>query len=156
MNILGVLPGTSDLTNFTWFVVARAQLYSYGFFVMVLFGAIYAILPQLAGIAFPSARLVGAHFWLAAAGILFYTVPLAIGGVVEGFKLQDATVPFNQITKSTLPFLRVSTMGDAFLALGHALFLVNLAWLATRFYRPRLASAYESVTADIKTVEAQP
>ena len=65
-------------------------LNSYGFFAMVMFGAIYYIVPQLMGTEFPSAKLVRAHFWAAAAGVLLLVVPLAAGGIVQGLRLQHA------------------------------------------------------------------
>ena len=33
---------------------------------------------------FPSAKLVRAHFWIAAAGVVLFVVPLAVGGIVQG------------------------------------------------------------------------
>ena len=68
MSAAGALSEVSHVTQFTWFTVARGLLNSYGFFAMVMFGAVYYIVPQLMGLEFPSARLVRAHFWIAAAG----------------------------------------------------------------------------------------
>ena len=47
-------------------------------------------------------------------------------------------------------------MGDLLIALGHLIFLVNLAGLAIRFYRPRAVSAYAAATADLTAAEAKP
>src|ERR1017187_8008000 len=62
--IIGVLgsaasafPEVTQVTHFTWFTVAKGLLNYYGFFAMVMFGAVYYILPQLLGIEFPSAAL---------------------------------------------------------------------------------------------------
>ena len=55
----------------------------YGFFVMVMFGAIYYILPLVTGVEFPYPKLVSAHFWLGAWALCCCVVPLAIGGVVQ-------------------------------------------------------------------------
>jgi len=152
----GALSEVSHVTQFTWFTVARGLLNSYGFFAMVMFGAIYYIVPQLFGIEFPSAKLVRVHFWTAAAGILLLVVPLAAGGVVQGLKLRQPEIPFTDIAKGTLPFLRASTTGDLLIALGHLMFLANLAGLAVRFYRARAISAWAAATAEIKPAEARP
>jgi cytochrome c oxidase cbb3-type subunit I len=140
----------------TWFAPAQAQLSTFGFFGLVLFGAAYWIVPQLTGLQFPAPKLLRAHLWLALLGLLLAVVPLAIGGVLEMLRLEDAANPFMQVVKTTLPFLRVSTMGDLLLALGNLFFLVNLVWLALRFYQPRLSSAYARVTVDLPAVEAKP
>lgn len=149
MNIFGlVLDGQQEL-RFTWFTPAKDLLNYYGFFAMVLFGAIYRILPQLTGAQFPFARLVRAHFWVAAGGIVLSVFPLAVGGVIQCLELENANVPFMDIVKTTLPVLRVSTVGDLLLLVGHLFFLVNSAGLLVRFYRSRALAAYSEMTADL-------
>lgn len=146
-------PAVNQVTQFTWFTVANGLLQSYGFFAMVIFGAIYYIAPRLTGHEFPFPKLVRVHFWTAAAGVLLFVVPLAAGGVLQGLKLQHANIAFADIVKGTLPFLRASTMGDLLLALGHVLFLLNLAGLGLSFYRERAASAWADATAEVTAAE---
>ena len=143
--------------QFSWFEPARNYLNFYGFFAMVMFGAIYYILPRLAGVDFPSPRLVRAHVWVASAGILLLVVPLAVGGILQAAQMQNPNLPYTDITKSTLHFLRVSTVGDFLLFVGHLLFLGNSLGLAVRLYRLRAVAAYSEVTADLfKTAEVKP
>ena len=156
MSAAGALSEVSHITLFTWLTVARELLNAYGFFAMVMFGAIYYIVPQLMGLEFPSAKLVRAHFWTAAVGGLLVVVPLAAGGIVQGLRLQHANIPFADIAQGTLPFLRASTTGDLLIALGHLMFLGNLAGLVIRFYRARAVSAWAAATAEIKLAEARP
>ena len=60
------------------------------------------------------------------------------------------------VFKSTLPFLRVSTMGYLFLLVANALFLVNLSRLVAQFYRERAAAALAVATEDLfKRAEAK-
>ena len=147
---------TRQLLHFTWFTTARNQLQFYGFFSMVMFGAIYHILPQLVGIEFASAKLVRAHLWLALVGLVLMVMPWAIGGVIQGLRLQDPNVAFIDIMKGSLPFLRVSTIGDLLLLLGHVVFLWNLTALVARYYRARAEAAYAAVTSDLfKPAEAK-
>jgi len=149
MNVFGSLLQVSNITDLTWFTAARSFLNNYGFFAMVMFGAIYWIVPQLLGTEFCSPKAVRAHFWIAAIGAVLIALPLGIGGIVQGFKLQDAALPFADVVKATLPFLRASTMGDLLILLGHLIFLMNLGSLAWKFYRSRALSAYAVVTADM-------
>jgi cytochrome c oxidase cbb3-type subunit 1 len=110
----------------------------------------------MTGFEFPRPGLVRAHFRLALAGVLFEVVPIAIAGVVEGFKLRDAGTGFDAVAKATLPFLRVSTVGILLIGLGHVLFFINLAGLANRYFRVRAVSAYAEATVDLlKPVEAK-
>jgi cytochrome c oxidase cbb3-type subunit 1 len=157
MSIAGVLVDVNQLLGFTWYTVARTQLNVYGFFAMVLFGAIYYIMPQLIGLEFPVPKLIRAHFWVAATGILLICLPLAIGGAVQVLELLDPKIGFTQSIKTSLSFLRVSTIGDLLLLAGHVLLLYNLLGLTTRFYRARAIATYEEVTADLfKAAEAKP
>jgi cytochrome c oxidase cbb3-type subunit 1 len=152
----GVVLDQQQMLHFTWFVPAREHLQIYGFFVMVLFGAVYYILPSLAGIPFPSTRLVRLHFWVAAAGLVIFVLPLLIGGIIQTTQLQNAAVPFTDIMKSGLVFLRFSTMGELLLLFGHLIFVVNVLGLVNAFYKARVEAAYAEVTADLfKPMEAR-
>lgn len=154
MNAAAALPVSGPIVNFTWFTPARLQLNGYGFFAMTMFGAIYYLVPQLTATGLPFPRLMRVHFRLAAAGVLLDVGALAIGGILQGLKLHDASTAFLDVTKGTLHFLRVSTLGDTLLALGHLLFAINLGGLALRFYRARAAAAYGALTTDLKAAEA--
>lgn len=157
MNVAAALVDTNELLHFTWFARAQRELNVYGFFVMVMFGAAYRILPQLTATELPWPKLVRAHFWIAAAGLLLLVVPLAIAGVRETFQLPDANLSFVSISRATLPFLRISTLGDLLLALGHLFFAANLIGLVVRFYRARAAAVYAVATADLfKPAGAKP
>jgi len=148
------LPAVSQVTQFTWFTIGKGLLNFYGFFAMVIFGAIYYIMPRLIGQEFPFPKLIRAHFWTAALGVLFFVVPLGIGGIVQGLKLQHADIAFTDISKDTLSFLRASTMGDLLMALGHVMFLANLGGLVFQFYRASAVSAWAEATMEITPAEA--
>jgi cytochrome c oxidase cbb3-type subunit 1 len=148
------LPAVNQVTQFTWFTIGKGLLNFYGFFAMVIFGAIYYIMPRLIGQEFPFPKLIRAHFWTAALGVLFFVVPLAAGGIVQGLKLQHADIAFTDISKDTLSFLRASTMGDLLMALGHVMFLANLGGLVFQFYRASAVSAWAEATMEITPAEA--
>jgi cytochrome c oxidase cbb3-type subunit I len=152
---LTALPALSQVTQFTWFTIGKGLLDSYGFFAMVMFGAIYYIVPQVMAREFPFPKLVRVHFFTAAAGVLLFVLPLAIGGIVQGLKLQHADIPFSDIAKGTLPYLRVSTVGDLLIAIGHVLFLANVGGLVFQLYQARAVSAWAEATAEIKIGEAR-
>ena len=109
-------------------------------------------MPRLLGVEF-SPRLINAHFWLAGLGILIYAVPLAIGGIVQGNALNLGTGDFFEVMRSTLTFLRVSIIGDLLMALGHVVFLLNLAGALARAGRYALRGF---CAANLKTAEVTP
>ncbi len=156
MRIFAVFVNFQQQLSFTWFEPARNLLGFYGFFAMAMFGAIYYILPQLVGTDFPLPKLVRVHFWLAGLGVLLLALPLAISGILQAAQLQNPDVPFIDIVKSSLAFLRVSTLGDLLLLAGHLMLLANAVGLAVRLYRSRAVAAYSEVTADLfKPVEVK-
>lgn len=126
-------PYIGRVTNFTWFGTADTQLRVYGFFAMTMFGAIYYLLPRALGIEFPFPKLIRVHFWLSLVGIVLLVLPLAIGGIVQGLKLQNPNIAFAESTQAMLPFLRVSTTGLLLILLGNLLFFVNIMGLTLRW-----------------------
>ncbi|HUA38476.1 MAG TPA: cbb3-type cytochrome c oxidase subunit I [Candidatus Sulfopaludibacter sp.] len=122
-------PKLIPMTQFTWFGPAQTQLRLYGFFAMTMFGAVYYLLPRVVGFEFPFPKLVRVHFWLSLSGVALLVVPLALGGVLQGLKLQNPNVAFADTTKAMLPFLRVSTTGLLLLLLGNLLFFANVMGL---------------------------
>ncbi|MFO1488214.1 MAG: cbb3-type cytochrome c oxidase subunit I [Verrucomicrobiota bacterium] len=150
MNVFAALPAISAITSFTWFTVAQSQLNAYGFFAMTMFGGIYYIVPRVVGVAWPCERSVRAHYWLAAIGVLLIVAPLAIGGIRQGLALSHPQVAFLDTAKATLPFLRVSTMGELFIAVGHLLLAVNVARLLCGRFKAGLLPALAAATAELK------
>jgi cytochrome c oxidase cbb3-type subunit I len=156
MRIVGAVFDLPQTLQLTWFTAAASQLHWYGFFALIIFGAAYALLPQVMGVGFRYPKLIRVHFWLAAAGILLLVIPLAVGGISESIKLQNPEVAFIDIVKSSLMPLRLSTVGDLLIAGGHVLFLVNVLALPIGVYRARATAAYASVTAPLQPAEVKP
>jgi cytochrome c oxidase cbb3-type subunit 1 len=145
LKVISAVPEAASRIDFTWFVTAQSELNTYGFYAMMMFGGIYWIMPQVTGMEWPLRKAVGVHFWLAAAGVVLIVLPLAIGGVAQGMKLNHASIPFIDVTAATLPYLRVSTMGDVLIFIGHLLFLSNLLAVTVRVVRAWATPRYRSV-----------
>jgi cytochrome c oxidase cbb3-type subunit I len=62
----------------------------YGFFSMAIFGAIYYIVPRLAGCEWLSVRLIRNHFWFSVYGIATVAVTSLVGGAAQGDALNGA------------------------------------------------------------------
>ncbi len=155
LRILGVLFDAGGLLHLTWFAPAVAQCWLYLFFAMAMFGAAYTILPRLAGRDFPFPALVRAHFWLALLGGALIVAPWAAGGWLEAARESDPAIPFLAVVKSTLMFLRISTIGELLLALGHLVFLVNLGSLVARLCKGLAMTALAEATAETRPAEVR-
>jgi cytochrome c oxidase cbb3-type subunit 1 len=123
------LRSVNAVTHFTHFTVAHAHLGLYGFVTMVFFGAIYFVVPRITGREWPSARLISAHFWLAAGGISLYFISLTIGGWVQGLAMLDAARPFMDSVALTVPYLKARSVGGALMVAGHLVFVSHFGWL---------------------------
>lgn len=148
----------NEPTHFTHHTIAHAHLGLYGFYTMVMFGAMYYIVPRLTGREWASARLIRVHFWAAAIGISAMFVFLTIGGFIQGFELhqakaplgeyidkqgyirgvigfvsdfkakQDQPVDFLKVVQGTRPWLLIRSGTGILLAIGHVAFAL-LLWL---------------------------
>lgn len=143
----------SKITNFTWFIPAITQLFLYGFFAISMLGAVYYIVPRLLQVEFPKPNAICLTFLLTAFGILFYSVPLAIGGIKQGFALNDPNRAFLDVMQSTLLFFRISTLGDLLMLLASLVFLLNLFGLLVQVGRTAYSAA---MAANTRTAEVTP
>jgi cytochrome c oxidase cbb3-type subunit 1 len=136
--ILLALRSVSEVTHFTHSTIAHAHMGMYAFFAMVMFGSIYYIVPRLLQVEWPSARLIRAHFWASALGILLYVVPLTYGGVMQGLAMNNPDVPFldpakRSVVTLTLPYLIIRSHSGILLAAGHLAFAVSFIWILVRW-----------------------
>jgi len=115
----------NEITHFTHYTIGHAHLGMYGFFTMMMFGAMYYITPRLVGWEWPSATLISVHFWTTALGVILMIVALTIGGVVQGLALNDPAVPFNNIIAMTLPYLQARSISGMVITIGHLAFALS-------------------------------
>lgn len=149
-SILSHLPGPAKYIEFTWAFAGEQQLHVYGYFAMALFAAIYFILPQIVGPDVICMRLAKAHLWLAVLGLALGAVPLMLGGLIEGARLDNPNLAFVDVMKSTLHFLRISTIGDLLILAGNGILLFSVTSAAVKFYRSKADAALRDALADIK------
>ena len=119
----------NEITHFTHFTVGHAHQGLYAFFTMVMFGAIYYILPRILLKEWPSAALIRTHFWAAAIGVTLYWVDLEIGGWIQGLQMNNPSVPFIEVVRNTIPWLFGRSVAGIVMTIGHLAFAVNIAWM---------------------------
>jgi len=155
MLIAGACPQISRVTQFTWFGVAQTQLQLYGFFTITMFGAIYYILPRVVGIEFAFPKLIRVQHWCAMLGLVILVVSLAVGGLVQGIKLQNPDNTFAGVTNAVLPFLRVSTLGLLFLLIANLLFALNIFAMILAWKWSVARAVFAAVTAPLEKSEVK-
>lgn len=138
---LEALRSVNAITHFTHFTVAHAHLGAYAFVTMVLFGAIYFMMPRVLNWEWPYPRLITLQFWLAAIGIMIYFIPLTIGGWLQGVAMLDAARPFMESVTLTLPYLKWRSVGGSLMLLSHLVFVGHFLAMALRFGPTRTGAA---------------
>jgi cytochrome c oxidase cbb3-type subunit 1 len=114
---------TNQLWHFTDFTIAHSHITMYGIISFILFASIYAIVPRLTGKE-PPKLTVGAHFWLSFIGLLFYTVPLMIGGTLKGLMWMQQK-PFIDSVIMMAPYWLWRAIGGSMMWLAHIIFAYN-------------------------------
>ncbi len=115
---------TNLLWHFTDFTVAHSHLTMYGIISFFLWAAIYTLIPRLTKNEAPQIT-VGAHFWLALIGLLFYTVPLMYGSTIRG-KMWMEGLPFIESVVHMAPHWLWRAIGGTLMWISHFFFAYNL------------------------------
>ena len=134
----GSMQGTAEAfrsTNLIWhftdFTVAHSHLTMYGIISFFVWAAIYAVVPRLTGKEPPHAT-VGAHFWLALIGLLFYTIPLMYGSTMRGWMWIQGK-PFIDTVTHMAPYWLWRAIGGSLMWLSHIFFAYNIYQDAGRY-----------------------
>lgn len=153
--VLAALGALASLTHFTLFRPGHVTLLVQGFFAMVALGGIYHVFPRVTDLKWPLAGLVRAHLWLALAGVLLIALPYGVGGWQQGAKLNQASLPFVDVAKSTLMPIRLATLGELLWALGSLWLVLNVGALVYRSLRACLKPFVADVTAVVPAPEVK-
>jgi cytochrome c oxidase cbb3-type subunit I len=127
----GSMQGTAEAfrtTNMFWhftdFTTAHSHLTMYGIIAFFLWGFIYAIIPRITRQEPPQVT-VGIHFWMAFIGLLFYTIPLMIGGTMRGVMWMNGK-PFIDSVSAMAPYWLWRAIGGTLMWTAHLVFAYNM------------------------------
>lgn len=115
---------TNLIWHFTDFTTAHSHLTMYGIIAFMLWASIYTIVPRLTGKE-PKQGLVGAHFWMALIGLLFYTIPLMVGGTLKGIAWTEGK-PFIDGVVMMAPYWLWRAIGGTLMWASHLVFAWNI------------------------------
>ncbi|HEY4112034.1 cbb3-type cytochrome c oxidase subunit I [Puia sp.] len=127
----GSMQGTAEAfrsTNLIWhftdFTVAHSHLTMYGIITFFIWAATYVLVPRLTGKEAPQIA-IGAHFWLALLGLLFYTIPLMWGATLKGL-LWSQGKPFIDGVVLMAPYWLWRAIGGSLMWFSHLVFAYNM------------------------------
>jgi cytochrome c oxidase cbb3-type subunit 1 len=135
----------TPVLEFTWFGQAQVQLQIFGFLAMILFGALYYILPLALGY---ETKLVRAHIWLYILGVPLFILPLVYAGYEQGSHAYSAD--------AALPGLMISTAGLFLILLGNLVFAYNIFTMFLSWKLSLAKTVFVAVTAPLKGSEVNP
>lgn len=132
------LRSVNEITHFTQFTVGHAHHGLYAFFTMVMFGAIYYMMPRLLVREWPSAMLIRIHWWGTAGGITLMLIALHIAGWEQGLMLNEttddggvevATHSFAAVVNMMKPYLVARSVSGLLILIGHIAFAISFFWM---------------------------
>jgi len=126
--------------HFTNYTVAHSHMSMYGFVAFLVWGGIYGLIPRMTGKE-PPQFAVGAHFWLALIGVLVYSIPLMIGGTLQGLSWMAGEAFIESVTLMT-PYWVWRAVGGTMMFLSHLIFAYNV-WKMRPDSWEKLAEASE-------------
>jgi cytochrome c oxidase cbb3-type subunit 1 len=147
----------AQFTQFTFVTLGNSQLGLFGFYSMILFGALYYIVPRLLNRQWLFRGLIETHFWLLVVGLGLLFSAFTIGGLIQGFGLEDPQVPMIAINDLLEPFLAIQNFGAFLLlaaSLGFAISFALILLISAPVRRRRVAmeqsnEASESTEAEV-------
>ncbi len=133
-----------DVTASTWFATGLDQFFILPFYSMVMFGAMYYIIPRLVGCEWLSASFIKMHFWASAYGFGFSIALLLMAGYSQG--AQQAIVAQHDLVnvhseaslwyEAYMPFLRGNLGAQLFICFGQVIFALHFVLMLLRLGRP--------------------
>jgi cytochrome c oxidase cbb3-type subunit 1 len=131
--VLLSLRSVERLTHFTQIAVGQTHCIVYAFYTMVMFGAMYYIIPRLLGREWVSASFIRMHFWGAAYGCGMMCLLLFIGGLAQGSAWADSSLSAVQVGEMVSPYYRGRSIAWLLLIGAHLAFGLHLALMLLRF-----------------------
>jgi cytochrome c oxidase cbb3-type subunit I/II len=129
------LKSVNALTHYTDYVIGHVHLGALAWNGGLAFALLYYVVPRIYRTPLFSTRLANIHFWLATTGILFYAIPLYVGGITQSLMWREFT-PDGYLKYSNFleTVLRIVPM-YALRALGGTIFLSGAAIAVYNLYR---------------------
>lgn len=130
----------------------------YGCFTMIMFGAIYFIMPRLMGCEWRSGKWIRFHFWLSAYGTGAMLLSLLMAGLFQGQQALAFEAPFVFSVETAVGFLKGRTVAWVLILLSNLMFFFHVLLMMCRLGRRSGQATYihpEKAAEGMKTAQVQ-
>jgi len=121
------------ISHFTDWTIGHVHIGALGWNGMLTFGMIYWLIPRLYNTKLYSVKLANIHFWLATLAIVFYAVPLYIGGITQALMWKQFTPDgflkypnFLETVTQLIPMYTIRAFGGALYVAGFLILVFNV------------------------------
>jgi cytochrome c oxidase cbb3-type subunit I/II len=129
------LKNVNALTHYTDYVIGHVHLGGLAWNGGLAFAMLYYIVPRIYQTRLHSVRLANVHFWLATLGVLFYVIPMYVGGITQSLMWReftpDGTLRYGNFLETVVrivPMYALRAGGGTLYLLGAMIAIYNL-WL---------------------------
>ena len=103
------LKNVNAIAHFTDWIIAHVHVGALAWNGFLTFGMIYWLIPRLFKTKIFSVRLMNIHFWLGTIGIVIYTLPMYVSGLVQGLMWKefnaDGTLMYGNFLETVLELI---------------------------------------------------
>ncbi len=127
------LKSINALTHYTDYIIGHVHLGALGWNGGLTFAMLYFIIPRIFNTSLYSKKLANFHFWAATLGIMFYVIPMYIGGITQSLMWKEFNadgsltyVNFLETVTQIIPMYFIRIIGGTLFIVGAVAGLYNL------------------------------
>ena len=127
------LKNVNAMTHYTDYIIGHVHVGALAWNGGLSFATLYYVLPRIYRTKLYSLRLANVHFWLATLGILFYVIPMYVGGITQSLMWQEFTAEgtlrypnFLETVVRLRPMYALRAAGGTLFMLGAVVAVYNL------------------------------
>lgn len=133
--VLNLPDSTLPLTQFSLSGYGFDILGLYGFFSLVMFGAIYFIVPRITRREWLSRRLIKMHFFLSVYGVVTVALVALFGGLQQGIGQEQFDQGWDNAAARAIPYSIAITLAWCFILFSNVFFFMHLTLMWLRLGR---------------------
>jgi cytochrome c oxidase cbb3-type subunit I/II len=127
------LKNVNAIAHYTDYIIGHVHLGALAWNGGLAYGMLYYIIPRIYRTKLYSLKLANIHFWAATLGILFYAIPMYIGGIMQSLMwkefLPDGTLRYANFLETVtqlIPMYMIRAVGGTLYIIGACVAVYNL------------------------------